>query len=241
MEIYLESPNPGINEQELAKRLDLVLVNEKPLGLHLKINGDGLFLEDADLCMQGDFTESIKRLTHANLSHELLVKTAKLKNIEHPCLIDATAGMGEDSLLLAAAGFEVELYESDMIIAALLEDTLRRARLNEALAPIISHMHLHIEDSIKAMNSLDYTPDVVLLDPMFPERKKSGLIKKKFQLMQQLEHPCSNEFDLLNAAMHANPKKIVIKRPAKGPYLAGKKPSYSTDGKAIRYDCIINN
>ena len=32
---------------------------------------------------------------------------------------------------------------------------------------------------------------------------------------------------------------MVIKRPAKGPYLAGIKPSYSIDGKAVRYDCIV--
>ncbi|MBQ4243593.1 MAG: class I SAM-dependent methyltransferase, partial [Clostridia bacterium] len=36
-----------------------------------------------------------------------------------------------------------------------------------------------------------------------------------------------------------HPHKIVIKRPLKGPFLAGRKPDYSLQGKAIRYDCIV--
>ena len=44
--------------------------------------------------------------------------------------------------------------------------------------------------------------------------------------------------ELLDAALAAHPRKVVIKRPPKGPYLAGKKPSYSLTGKAIRYDVI---
>ena len=83
-------------------------------------------------------------------------------------------------------------------------------------------------------------PDIILLDPMFPERQKSGLVKKKFQLIHNLECPCNDEKEMLEAAMAAEPKKIIIKRPLKGPYLAGVKPSYSLTGKSIRYDCIIN-
>ena len=44
---------------------------------------------------------------------------------------------------------------------------------------------------------------------------------------------------LLAAARNANPEKIVIKRPVKGPYLAGVRPDYSLGGKAVRYDCIV--
>ena len=74
---------------------------------------------------------------------------------------------------------------------------------------------------------------------MFPERNKSSLIKKKFQLLHNLESPCASEHELLEAGLAAKPKKIVIKRPLKGPYLDGVKPDYSYTGKAIRFDCII--
>lgn len=199
-----------------------------------------LTLTDGDLSMSGDFTKMLPRLRQSNLEREMLVKAARIKGLDRmPIVLDATAGMGEDSLLLAAAGFSVKLYEYDPVIHSLLEDTLRRASMDETLAPIVARMELMSGDSIEAMKTLSEKIDVIYLDPMFPERQKSGLIKKKFQLLQQLEQPCSDEEAMLSAALCAKPTKIVIKRPKKGPFLAGKKPSYSIDGKAIRYDCIL--
>ena len=64
-------------------------------------------------------------------------------------------------------------------------------------------------------------------------------MKKKFQLLHRLERPCDDEDALLRAAVAAGPRKVVVKRPVKGPFLAGVKPSYSLAGKAVRYDCIV--
>ena len=187
-----------------------------------------------------DFRDMLPRLKQSNLQREMLVKAARIKGQEMPqTLVDATAGFGEDSLILAAAGFQVRLYEFDEIIAALLQDCLDRASQLPELKDPVSRMELICGDSVKGMQTLDYKPDIVLLDPMFPARQKSALIKKKFQLIQRLESPCSTEEDLLNAAMVADPKRIVIKRPLKGPFLADRKPSYSLEGKAIRYDCFV--
>ena len=80
--------------------------------------------------------------------------------------------------------------------------------------------------------------DVIYLDPMFPGRQKSGLINKKLQLIQKLESPCTEEATLLEAALATGAPKIIIKRPAKGPWLADRKPSYVIEGKVIRYDVI---
>ena len=82
-------------------------------------------------------------------------------------------------------------------------------------------------------------PGVIYLDPMFPARTKSAAVKKKFQLIHVLEKPCEDEEELLEAALALKPRKVVIKRPVKGPFLAGRKPSYSLRGKAIRYDCFV--
>lgn len=211
-----------------------------PEGLFLTETDEGLTLTDGNLTMSGDFTKMLPRLKQSNLERELLVKTARIKGIDHvPVVVDATAGMGEDSLLLAAAGFKVKLFEYDQVIAALLQDTLKRSIDIAELSEAVSRMEFVSGDSIQGMKNMTDAVDVVYLDPMFPERQKSGLIKKKFQLLQQLERPCSDEDALLEAAMSLHPKKIVIKRPLKGPFLAGKKPSYSTSGKAIRYDCIV--
>jgi 16S rRNA (guanine1516-N2)-methyltransferase len=153
--------------------------------------------------------------------------------------MDCTAGLGEDSILLAAAGFMVRMYERDSIIAALLRDSLQRAIEIPELKPIVERMELYEEDSLKALSHLNEVPDVIYLDPMFPSRKKSALVKKKFQMLQQLEQPCEEGDKFLQAAIACKPRKIVVKRPLKGEFLGNRKPDYSINGKTIRYDCIV--
>ena len=206
----------------------------------LTSDDQGLLLTDGEVTVRGDFTRMLNRIAPGNLPHELLVKATRLKGgPEHPIAIDATAGLGEDALILAAAGFGVTLYERNPTIAALLEDALNRARAVPELAEAIARMHLVKANSIEALPHLDMQPDVVLLDPMFPAKSKSALAKKKLHMLQQIEQPCDDEEQLLKAAITAKPRKIIIKRPIKGPHLAGRKPSYSLEGKAIRYDCIV--
>lgn len=241
VEIYAEQPEDLSKAQELAAHLGAQLLNEDPGSeMVLRFGRQGLALTGEGLSLRGDFSDMKRRLRHNNLSHELIVKAAKIKNpAGTPVAVDATAGMGQDSLLLAAAGFEVQLYEKNPVIAALLQDALCRAAQDPELAPIVGRMHFHEEDSLAALQQPGLRADVVVLDPMFPERQKSGLVKKKFQLLHHLELPCDDEKELLSAAIAAHPRKIIIKRPLKGPCLAGIKPSYSLRGKSIRYDCIV--
>ncbi|SET13097.1 16S rRNA (guanine1516-N2)-methyltransferase [Pseudobutyrivibrio sp. C4] len=223
------------NEELLRFNAKLATVN-----LSLQQNAEGLTLTDGELSIMVDFREMLPRLKQSNLQREMLVKAARIKGQPMPqTLIDATAGFGEDSLILAAAGFQVQLYEFDEVIAVLLKDGMERALEIPELKDAVGRMKLVCGDSTEGMRKLDFKPDIVLLDPMFPARQKSALIKKKFQLIQRLESPCSTEEQLLDAAVAADPKRIVIKRPLKGPYLADRKPSYSLEGKAIRYDCFV--
>ena len=191
----------------LAQRLQAPLVGSDELAgkLVVSVGQDGLALEHEGLQMRADLASMVPRVRHDRLGRELLVKAAKIKGHDGPLrAVDATAGLGQDALLLAAAGFETTLFEQNPVIAALLADC-----------------------------------DVVLLDPMFPERRKSASVKKKFQLLHLLELPCADEEELLFAAFAARPRKVVVKRPPKGPYLAGVKPSYSLDSKAVRYDVHV--
>ncbi len=213
-----------------------------PEGLQLAEEDNGLTLTDGKLSLTADLSEMLPRLRRGNLESELLVKATKIKGVEHLLVVDATAGLGQDSLLLAASGYRVILFEYDEVIAALLTDSLKRATTNPELSEIVERMELRQGDSVVGMRAFSgegIEPDVVFLDPMFPGRTKSGLIKKKFQLLQRLESPCADEESLMEAAKACNPRKIVIKRPLKGPFLAGVKPSYSLQGKAIRYDVIV--
>ena len=147
--------------------------------------------------------------------------------------------MGEDAFLLAAQGYEVTLYEQNPVIAALLKDAIRRAKKNIDLKDIASRMKVIEGNSVECMSKLLDSVDVIYLDPMFPARQKSSLINKKLQLIQKLEPPCSEETDLFDAAIKANPDKIIVKRPLKSECLAGREPSYTLKGKAIRYDCYV--
>lgn len=205
--------------------------------LVLCLGPEGLTLKHAGLSVRGDFSRMLPRLKPQAISRELLVRAARVKGVASPVAIDATAGLGEDSLLLAAAGFTVKMYERNPYIAALLADALERARKDAALAKIASRMELAQADSAKALPTLGMPCDVVLLDPMFPAKQHSAASKKKLQLLQSLEQPCQDEAALLNAALAAHPRKVVVKRPLKGPALAGRKPSYAICGTTIRYDC----
>ena len=196
-----------------------------------------------------DYNRIIRRLQPNNLNGELIVKAAKPKNYTdyQPVLFDATAGLGEDSLLLAASGFRVVMYERNPAIAEALRNRfsklkdLAESNENAELLKILSHMDMIEGDSSKLMSTNAVRPNVILLDPMFPKRNKSGLVKKKFQVIHEMEEPCSDEDaeKLLNSALGCFPDKIIIKRPAKASALAGRKPSYSISGPGIRYDCIV--
>ncbi len=208
-------------------------------GLTLRPDSEGLTLCADGQELRGDFSHLLPRLK--GLSGEFLVKAAKIKNADGPLTaIDATAGLGEDSFFLAAAGFHVTLYERNPVVYALLRDALERAADHPQLAEIAARMTALYGDSAAELPKADPAPDVVLLDPMFPARQKSALVKKKLQMIQKLEMPCPDEAQLLRAAMEAKPKKLLIKRPPKGPWLAGIKPDHSIEGKAVRFDCIVS-
>ena len=212
---------------------------ELPEGLELRVDERGLALLGDGLELRGDLSRMLPRMRRDRLSRELLVRAARVRGTERPTAVDATAGLGEDSLLLAAAGFAVTLCERDRVIAALLHDALARARETEGLAEAASRMTLVEGDAVEVLATLDGTPDVVYLDPMFPERRRRAATNKKLQLFQRLERPCEDEEALMHAALAAHPRKVVVKRPLKGPHLAGLKPSSSLAGKVVRYDVYV--
>lgn len=193
-----------------------------------------------DMTLAPDLARMLPRISGNKAHRELLVKAAKVRTPGRaPRAVDATAGLGEDALLLAAAGFEVLLFEHDRTMFRLLEDELARAAQDDRLSPAAGRMTLVQADSLLALPSLTPRPDVVYLDPMFPKREKSAAVEKKAQVLQALERPCEDEAALLAAAQEACPRKIVVKRPIKGRPLAGERPSYSLRGTSVRYDVYV--
>ena len=234
--VCLEKGGQKDMAEAFARRIGAEISEKPGPKLTILFHAKGVSLTGYGLSYQGDFENMLHRVTNGRLQHEMLTRAAKSDKPGRKA-IDATAGMGEDAFLLAAQGYEVTLFEQNPVIAVLLKDALRRAKKHPVLKDIASRMNLVQDNSVEGMSKLLDPVDVIYLDPMFPARQKSSLINKKLQLIQKLEPPCSEETDLFDAAISASPSKIIVKRPLKSEFLAGRKPSYTLNGKAIRYDC----
>jgi 16S rRNA (guanine1516-N2)-methyltransferase len=181
---------------------------------------------------------------------ELIVKAVKGRSKETLRVIDATAGLGRDSAVLAGYGFSVTLLERNPIVVALLADGIERAAQSDdaRLEAIVSSMQLHCVDAAAYLNTLpeSESPDVIYLDPMFPPSEKSALVKKEMRLFQQILHGADennvvDEYENLLAVARARARlRVVVKRPRKAVVLAGAAPNYSVEGKAIRFDVYVN-
>lgn len=157
-------------------------------------------------------------------------------------VLDATAGLGGDSLQLASWGFEVIACERNEKVFRLLEDGVSRLRLsanaNEELKAIAVNLNVVHADSLKLMTEVK--PDVVYLDPMYPDLKSSALPKKEMQLLRKLftdVDPEKETFDLIDQALKFASKRVVLKRPLAAPKLY--KPSHSLEGKTVRFDIYV--
>lgn len=177
------------------------------------------------------------RSEQAGLRKELLARAIGIHPRENPIIIDATAGLGLDSFILASLGFEITLLERSPIMHALLSDALQRARLQAQVAPIIERMNL-----IKA-DALEWLPnrscDVILLDPMFPERKKSSLVKKEMVIMQDLLGKDEDSSLLFQQALTCATHRVVVKRPRLAANIADFAPNFSLIGKSSRFDIYL--
>ena len=79
-------------------------------GLELREDDGGLALVGDGMVLRADLTMMKPRLRPDRLGRELLVRAARIRGADGPLTaVDATAGLGEDALLLAAAGFSVTI------------------------------------------------------------------------------------------------------------------------------------
>jgi len=171
------------------------------------------------------------RLDPERVRHERLVKALGKPKDERYRVVDATAGLGRDAALIAQAGFEVILIERSPLVHALLADGLSRAP--EALA---ERMRLLPCQDSRALQEPHL--HAVYLDPMFPSREKSAAVKKDLLWLQWInDYPSlDEEVAMLDWARALTPHRIIVKRPAKAPSLAGCAPGFSQKGKAVRFD-----
>ncbi|MBP3945482.1 class I SAM-dependent methyltransferase [Psychrobacter sp. K31L] len=201
-----------------------------------------------------------RRVVSAGRKSELLLQAAKVTS--DSIVIDATAGFGHDSLILASTGAQVIMLEQQPLMALLLLVEQQRmsglANWQKLMSrlQIINNDALSYFDSLNNVSAADYSKliDVVYLDPMFPENSyqdsktgKGAKVGKHMQALHQLALPptADEELQLLQSAqavVRQNGRntqvqgRVVVKRPQLAPQLAHQPASESWHNEAVRFD-----
>ncbi|MBL1276911.1 MAG: class I SAM-dependent methyltransferase [Ectothiorhodospiraceae bacterium] len=176
-----------------------------------------------------------------------LARAIGLKHGANPTVVDATAGLGRDAFVLASLGAQVTMIERSPILAALLDDGLKRLAaelgFSEPGLSDIAEQQLHLvhANAIEWLqNQTENRPDVVYMDPMYPHRSKSALVKKEMRALRALVGDDEDSALLLQAARCCALKRVVVKRPKGAPLIGDGnnpvKPSGNVQSKNTRYD-----
>lgn len=240
--------------EELARRLGLPLLSpgeagqRQDLDFLLRLQGGHLALLQAGPKAPGpvlvDFGAGRMRQRRRGGQNELLGRAVGVGRREHLAVLDATAGLGRDSYVLADLGCRVVLCERHPVVAALLESGLRQAAASDDawLAATAQRMTLLAADARTLPGAELGGIQVIYLDPMFPQRGKSAAVKKEMAAFQRLLGEAGDERDseaLLRWALAQAVARVVVKRPLKAAPLGGLKPSHAIRGKAVRFDVHV--
>ena len=202
-----------------------------------------------------------RRVVSAGRKSELLLQAAKIT--ADSTVIDATAGFGHDSLILASTGAQVIMLEEQPLMALFLLAEQQRMRALPNWHKLMRRLQIINTDALSYFESMDFadssngstadshqTIDVVYLDPMFPEDSyqdsktgKGAKVGKHMQALHQLARPptLAEESQLLQSAQAivsqgTGQGRVVVKRPQLAPLLAHQQPSESWHNEAVRFD-----
>jgi 16S rRNA (guanine1516-N2)-methyltransferase len=163
-------------------------------------------------------------------------------------VVDATAGLGGDAFLVAAAGFDVVALERHALLAQMLADEVARVRLGASVAhrAAAERMQVAHADSISALAdtspSLAWVreqPVAVLMDPMYPQDPAAtALPAKPIRMVRSLVGDDADQRALFDAARACGPGRIVVKRPHSAPPLVPG-PDLDFAGKLARLDVYL--
>ncbi len=170
-----------------------------------------------------------------------LAKAMGLRAGKTPMIVDATAGLGRDSFLLASLGAQVILIERSEKMHALLVEGMNRAE-NEGgeFREIIGRMSLMKGDAKDLIPEL--SGEAILIDPMHPPRQKSALVKRELRQVREIVGTDDDAADLVRIALAHAQNRVVLKWPAKADPIDGLKAcTHQILGKTTRYDVFMVN
>ena len=181
----------------------------------------------------------LHRLKYGKGRGQNLAKAVGFKFNKNRTIIDATAGLGYDAFILASLGANVTLIERSEKIYDLLKAAISEAKLyGGEISKIVNRMNLLFGDSKDILPNI--APEVILIDTMYKERKKSALVKNDMRLVREVVGSDSDHVELINVALNNASKRVVIKQPRYAETLDNIKGcSHQILGKTIRYDVYI--
>lgn len=168
---------------------------------------------------------------------QLIAKAIGLRKLEKPTVLDLTAGMGQDAFVLACLGCRVTMLERSPTMAALLDDALRRLFLSDQSHDLqFKLMHKDARDYLQQLTSI---PDIIYLDPMYPDSKNSAAPKKEMRVLRALVGDDLDAAQLFELALSKARCRVVIKRPRLGEQLVDRRPDVVFAGKSSRFDVYL--
>ncbi len=182
------------------------------------------------------------RFRHTSLKSEALARAMGLKGNTHPRIVDATGGLAGDAFVLASLGFEVTALERSPIVYILVMDAIQRAQKNSQIAPIINRLQWVHVDAMAWFSQVKHPerPEIVYIDPMFPERKKSALPRQEMLILHDIVGADADADRLLMAALACATQRVVVKRPRLASVFAvGTAPSFALSGSSSRFDVYL--
>jgi 16S rRNA (guanine1516-N2)-methyltransferase len=231
--------------EDLAKDLDVRILNsieeakENNYSCVIVVSSKGIGIKEFGTINPIYVDYNNDKITYRRKSQkkEIIYKAFGLNNIKNPIIVDATCGLGTDSFVIASFGYKIHMIERSKFIGALVASGLERGSKDKNIQSLINNMILHIGNSITLLGSL--SPDIVYLDPMFPEKTKSALVKKEMRVIRQIVQNDDDASSLLEEALKQAKYRVIVKRPRKAAPLAGIKPSYKLEGSSSRFDIYI--
>ncbi len=206
-----------------------ILVQENDILMLKRNTNEKVFVD----FLTGEFRQRLKTISKS----QPLFKALAIEKGDK--VLDATAGMGKDAVCFCYLGAKVTAVEQNETVFRLLEDGIRRAKLESSFEEVLSRLNIVCANSIEYMKNLAEKPDSVYLDPMYPVSEKSAKPKKEMAFLRELLKPTENIEEMLDTALRSATKRVVIKRPLGSPVLG--KPHHSFESKMVRFDMYLMN
>ena len=183
----------------------------------------------------------LHRLKYGKGRGQNLAKAVGMKFNKNRNIIDATAGLGYDSFILASLGAKVTLIERSQKMHTLLQNGIDEGiSFGGEIEKIVNRMELLFGDSKDILPKL--TPEVIMIDTMYKVRKITALVKSNMRLVREIVGPDSDYIELLKVALNCAKNRVVLKQPRYAePIKEITKCSHQILGKSIRYDVFMTN